>query len=240
MSGNPRQWTPLAGKAYDRRRLGAIAARWDARAEAWDRDLDDPACHLNEDDAYRRFLREIDRVIERRRGFCARHGVIDVGCGTGLVLAQVISAFAWGVGVDISEQMIRVAEEKRIRRARFILGDCFGLPAVCPRAGAVLSRGVLLSHYGRRQGEQLLKASKAALVSGGFLVFDFLNEAGRKKHKHAPENKTYFTRNQACAMARRAGFQRAFVLGEEDRRVLILLAREDLPRGRAGAKRSAE
>ena len=227
MSDNPRQWTSPAGEAYDRRRLEAIAARWDARAEAWDRDLEDPACHLNEDDAYRRFLLEIDRVIEQRRGFCAHHGVIDAGCGTGLVLSHVISSFAWGVGVDISEHMIRVAEEKRIRHARFILGDCFGLPAVCPRAGAVLSRGVLLSHYGRRQGEQLLSASKAALVSGGFLLFDFLNEAGRKKHAHAPENKTYFTRDQACSIARRAGFPRAVVLGEEDRRVLILLAEGD-------------
>lgn len=40
---------------YARRRLKAIAARWDPRAGAWERALADPACPLNEDGAYGRF-----------------------------------------------------------------------------------------------------------------------------------------------------------------------------------------
>ena len=204
--------------------MEAIAARWDAKARTWDHELEDPACHLNEDDAYPRFLREIRRIIELRRDFCAGHGVIDAGCGTGLVLAHVLSAFMWGAGVDISEEMVRVARGKRIARARFIVGDCFKLSAVCPKAGAVLSRGVLLSHYGPEQGEALVAAGKEALVPGGFLMFDFLNQAGRAKQLHSPENKTYFTPEEVCSIAQRAGFRTTTVLGEKDRRVLVLLA----------------
>ncbi len=213
-----------AREIYSSRRLKAIAARWDARAESWDRSLEDPDCHLNEDDAYRRFIRLVRSLIARRRQFCSTRGIIDAGCGTGLVLAEVISAFAWGIGVDISPKMIQVARAKHIPGAKFLVGDCFRLPLLCPEAGAVLSRGVLLSHYGREQGQTILHSALAALAPGGFLVFDFLNEAARTKHRHAPENKTWFAGEEIQSMARRAGFSSVKTLGKPNRRALLLLA----------------
>jgi SAM-dependent methyltransferase len=209
---------------YIRRDLKAVARRWDARAASWDEALEDPDCHLNEDDAYGRFAREVRRLIARRKRFCAGHGVIDAGCGTGLVLGEVISGFSWGIGVDISPRMIRLARTKRMPRTKFIVGDCFELPALCPKAGAVLSRGVMLSHYGRRQGAAILRAARGALAPGGFVVFDFLNATGRTRHVHAPENKTWFASDEMEAMARRAGFFAVKILGKPNRRVLLLLA----------------
>ncbi|MGO8678973.1 MAG: class I SAM-dependent DNA methyltransferase [Limisphaerales bacterium] len=220
-----RRSQPVDSRAlYEGRRLTALAARWDAKASAWDRELQDPACHLNEDGAYARFLAQARRLIGQSREFCARQPMIDAGCGTGLVLAQIIGDFACGIGVDISPEMIRLARAKQIPQARFIVGDCFELAALCPKAGAVLSRGVLLSHYGVEQGEALLRAARASLVPGGFVAFDFLNQAARALHSHAPENKTWFTRAQACDLARRAGFETASALGGESRRVLLLVA----------------
>jgi SAM-dependent methyltransferase len=213
-----------SGKIYARRQLKAIAARWDARAKTWDQSLDDPACHLNEDDAYCRFTRVVRRLVARRRRFCATHGVIDAGCGTGMVLGEVISAFSWGIGVDISPRMIRIARAKRIANTKFLVGDCFDLPSLCAKAGAVLSRGVLLSHYGSEQGQSILGAATSALVPGGFLFFDFLNEAARTKHTHAPDTKTWFTGNEIESMARRAGFSSVTIIGKPIRRVLLLLA----------------
>ena len=209
---------------YARRQLPAIAARWDARAAGWERNLQDPVCHLNEDRAYGRFLTETRRVVRERRDFCARHGVIDAGCGTGLVLGQLVSAFAWGLGVDISPKMIALARRKPLDGVRFVVGDCFALESFCPKAGAVISRGVLLSHYGRGQGSALLRAARRALVKGGFVVFDFLNAAARARHVHAPQNKTWFTGEEVCAMARRAGFSSTRLLGTPRRRALLLLA----------------
>jgi SAM-dependent methyltransferase len=223
MSGSPSD-PENSGEIYARRQIKEIAARWDARADAWDQTLEDSACHLNEDDAYRRFIRVVQRLIAQRRQFCATQGVIDVGCGTGLVLAKVISTFAWGIGIDISPQMIRAARAKRVAKTTFLVGDCFKLPALCPKAGTVLSRGVLLSHYGRKEGLALLKAARSTLMPGGFLVCDFLNEAARTKHRHATENKTWFAGEEIQAMAGRAGFSAVSTLGKPDRRVLLLLA----------------
>lgn len=227
MNADPAQDNPSDRGIYERCRLEAIAARWDAKSGTWDQELEDPACHLNEDDAYQRFLREVRLIVAARRDFCAGQGLIDAGCGTGLVLADLSPSFAWSVGVDISAEMIRRAEDKHLPRARFIVADCFQLPVVCPPAGAIVSRGVLLSHYGPQQGERLLRASRDALTAGGFVVFDFLNEAGRDGHSHRPANKTYFAPQSAGLLARSAGFAKTWILGAEERRVLLLLAERD-------------
>ena len=209
---------------YARRELGAIAARWDARAKSWDHALEDSDCHLNEDDAYERFIGAVQRRIARRKQFCAGQGVIDVGCGTGLVLAQVAPAFAWGIGVDISPEMVRVAGSKNLPKCNFIVGDCFALASLCPKAGMIVSRGVLLSHYGREHGVALLKAARAGLAPGGFVIFDFLNEGARTRYQHVPENKTWFTGETVKTMARDAGFFAVSISGGPNRRVLILIA----------------
>ena len=221
MNRKPRHLPPAG--IYARRQLAAIAERWNQRAQHWDQDLQDPACHLNEDEAYQRFLDAARQLIAARRDFCARYGVIDAGCGTGLVLSQVITGFAWGVGVDISDQMIRKARIKKIPNARFFVGDCFRLTELCPPAGAVLSRGVLLSHYGREQAVRLLKSVLASLVPGGFALLDFLNRSARLQYRHQPQAKTFFNRGEVLGMARRAGFPGAKVLGEDVRRVLLVL-----------------
>jgi SAM-dependent methyltransferase len=209
---------------YRERQLAVIAARWDQRAAEWDRTLADPACHLNDDDAYARFLREARQCVSRRASYCRRHGLIDAGCGTGLVLAELLPAFGWGIGVDISREMLRAATAKGIDQARFLAGDCFRLAELCPKAGAVFSRGVLLSHYGRLQGRALLESATEVLLPGGFLLFDFLNDLARRNYQHSPEDKTYYTPQQACALTRGLGLKTATVRGEAERRVLLLLA----------------
>lgn len=209
--------------AYQARELQAIAARWDARAGDWDESLRDPACHLNEDNAYQHFLETAKEVIGERQAFCQQHGVIDAGCGTGLVLAHVISHFAWGIGVDISPRMIQAAQLKKIPNSKFIVGDCFQLAKICPQAGAIFSRGVLLSHYGPEQGRTFLAGALQALAPGGVLMCDFLSETARHGFGHRPQGKTCYNNRTACELAERAGFRRAQILGNPPERALILL-----------------
>ena len=209
---------------YARRSLAAIAARWDAKADVWDEQLLDADCHLNEDEAYERFLQVARDQVCQRRDFCARTGVIDAGCGTGLVLRQVMGSFDWGIGVDISAKMVRAARRKRMKNARFVVGDCFQLPELVPPAGAILSRGVLLSHYGLKHGRALLRAARQALAPGGFLLFDFLNAQGQASSAHAAKHKRWFQAGEVRAMARDAGLARIRVLGARHLRVRILLA----------------
>jgi SAM-dependent methyltransferase len=205
--------------------MDGVAARWDAKAETWDRELLDPACHLNEDGAYDRFLEALAAIVRSRREFCSNHGAIDLGCATGLVLARAIEHFAWGVGIDISPRMIALAKRKQLPRARFVVGDIFRLSAAEAKAGAVLSRGILLSHYRREDAATLLRNAGACLVPGGFLLWDFLNQAGQGKYLHRPVNKTYFEYEEVRTLAQSAGFGDEQVLGRPDSRVGILYAR---------------
>jgi SAM-dependent methyltransferase len=215
---------PGSGSVYTERQMDRIAARWDSKAAVWDENLKDPACHLNEDGAYDRFLEELLGIIQARRRLCSTQGIIDAGCATGLVLAKVISLFAWGVGLDISPEMIKRAQAKHVQNASFIIGDCFDISRNCQKAGTVVSRGVLLSHYGHHQGEILLRSARAALVEGGFILWDFLNRAGRAKFQHVPRNKTFFDPPEIYAIARRAGFGDCTIIGDADRRVGLLFA----------------
>lgn len=212
---------------YENRRLGEIAARWDAKAAEWDRELSGPDCHLNEDEGYSRFLQLAQAVIAERKDFCRAQGIIDAGCGTGLVLEQVISDFAWGVGVDVSARMIEAARKKQIANARFEVGDCFDLQAFGVLAGAVISRGILLSHYGPEHAVSLLRSARNVLVPGGFLIFDFLNSEARQQMRHAPGSKTYYSGDEALGLAAQAGLHRSRILGKRRRRVLLLLAEQD-------------
>jgi SAM-dependent methyltransferase len=211
-----------SGTPYSTRQLKAIAARWDARASDWDQSLTDPACHLNEDDAYPRFLRELRTVLAERANFCRVEGVVDAGCGTGLILAEVAPYFSWGIGIDISPKMIQEAKRKRIPKARFIIGDCFELSRICAPAGAIVSRGVLLSHYGPTQAAAFLAEARRTLVPGGFVICDFLNRAAQHKFQHRPREKTFFTASAACRLAQGVGFATTQILGEPASRVLIL------------------
>lgn len=208
---------------YVKRQLGAIAKRWDARAAAWDRNLRDVSCHLNEDGAYARFLTEVNEIVAQRREFCRSNGVIDAGCGTGLVLSEVSRWFAWGIGIDISAGMIRAARRKKLDGVKFIIGDCFQLDALCPQAGAVISRGVLLSHYGLRSGVSLLRSARCALVPDGFAIFDFLNAAGRRHSAHQAEDKHWLTAEQVRELGHRAGFPKVGLIGEPQQRVRLML-----------------
>jgi predicted TPR repeat methyltransferase len=211
-------------KGYESRRMKAVAARWDEKAADWDRNLEDPSCHLNEDHAYERFLREVKAVIQKRQAFCCQRGLVDCGCATGLVLQELASSFAWAIGVDISPQMIRNAQAKQIPNASFIVGDCFRLPDHTRPAGAVVSRGVLLSHYGHTHALDLLSSARKTLVPMGFLFCDFLNLAARERYRHLATDKTYFDPQEVRILARTAGFEHVEIVGTSERRVLFLLA----------------
>ncbi len=222
---------PSRTEDYDELRLQVIRERWDQKADRWDGDLADEQCHLNQDDAYRRFLNAADAVVAARESFCRNQLLVDLACGTGLVLAHFVNRFQRAIGVDISPRMLAVAAARRLPGVELLQASCFALVGhvgdhgyMVP-AGAVLSRGILLSHYGQRWGVPLLRQVREVLVpDGGFAILDFLNALARYDYPANPDNKTYYTAEQIQSYSNEAGFRRSTILGEPDRRVLLLLA----------------
>lgn len=207
---------------YEAGHLDAIRARWDKKAERWDADLADAECHLNEDRAYERFLEAADEIIARRAEFCRTQLLVDLGCGTGLLLAQFGARFAAGLGIDISPAMLHMASQRQLPRTRLIAGDCFELTRHVAAAGAILSRGILLSHYGPLRAPHLLEQVRQSLAPGGFALLDFLNARARSLYPDNPDNKAYYAAEQLADVSRAVGFAGAQIVGEPQRRVLLL------------------
>jgi SAM-dependent methyltransferase len=209
---------------YDAVRLQIIRERWDLKADRWDADLEDRHCHLNQDDAYRRFLDLSDSIVASRESFCRDQLLVDLACGTGLVLAHFANRFRQALGVDISPRMLAVAAARQLPCVDYLEASCFQISGRIAAAGAVLSRGILLSHYGNQWAVPLLREVRETLVpNGGFAVLDFLNALTRHDYSANPDNKTYFTPEQMLVAAGEAGFSQPSILGEPTRRVLLLL-----------------
>jgi hypothetical protein len=121
--------------------------------------------------------------------------------------------------------MLAVAGEKHLPRCSLQEGNGFELGRFVPPggAGAVMSRGILLSHFGPQWAEVLCRQIHRALAGGGFALLDFLNAEARQDFASNPDNKTYYRPPDLESLARRAGFGATRVLGSPAHRVLMVL-----------------
>jgi SAM-dependent methyltransferase len=102
--------------------------------------------------------------------------VIDLGCGSGILAAELNRAGYQVLGVDISPAMISLARE-RAPGSTFVVASLFSFEL--PECDAVTSIGECMSYaFDPASGEaglaQLLARIHAALRPGGVLVFDLL------------------------------------------------------------------
>jgi SAM-dependent methyltransferase len=118
--------------------------------------------------------------------------VVDLGCGSGLWAAELISAGYEVLGIDISEAMIGIAR-KRVPLGEFQVGSL--LKVKFPHCAAVTSLGECLNYLFDRdnslnQLRRLFRRVYTALEPGGLFLFD-IAEPGRGKgpgqrHREGP------------------------------------------------------
>ena len=91
--------------------------------------------------------------------------IADIGCGTGLVAAALNFPREQIDGIDISAEMLRIADEKQLYRALYEVDLTKPLDLIANNYGAVLSAGTFTSgHLGPEPLEALLDiASSGAL-----------------------------------------------------------------------------
>ncbi len=211
---------------YTSRNIEAIARRWDSKAAQWDSELENKSCHLNDSNAYQRFIKIGQQLVLKRQGFCAEGSLVDLGCGTGSVLAQFSNFFQSAIGIDISRNMLNVASSKNIPNADWWLDDIFEGKWCQMRHAAVLSRGILLSHYGNELASQLIAQTVKALKPGGFALFDFLSVDAPDTTKRLAPNKTYFCPDWLVDQAKQFGSIGAVVAGDPTSRIRYLIIKD--------------
>jgi SAM-dependent methyltransferase len=211
---------------YASRNIDAIARRWDSKAAQWDSDLENTSCHLNVGDAYGGFIELGRLLVLDRQKLCSKGSLVDLGCGTGAVLAEFSAHFDNSIGIDISQDMLNVAESKNIRDAQWHLEDVFEGDWSGRRHAAVLSRGILLSHYGEDLARLLIAQTVKALTPGGFALFDFLSMEAPEATKVLAPNKTYFSPEWLIVQAMRVGSSGAVVAGNPNSRIRYLILKD--------------
>ncbi|MDQ2106433.1 class I SAM-dependent DNA methyltransferase [Azospirillum isscasi] len=219
---------PLADATYDGQPVGErgrytnldieyIRQRWDLRAERWASDLGDPSCHLNRDNSYSLYLDAMLATLERLPQPIPG-GVVDLGCGTGEMLYAVRDRFPWSTGIDISPRMLDLARTRLGTGSMLIEGNVFEADCIPAGCSAIISRGVLLSHYGAENGLTLLKILRGRILDAGILILDALN----KEDPDLPHNKTGYGLKELAEMAAMSWFSRVELIAPPTRSSLFV------------------
>lgn len=204
-----------------------IGKRWDLKACFWDMQLEDKSHHLNQDDAYSEFIDISRSILINYRKPSMR--VLDVGCGTGLVIQGILDLYDSVVGIDVSQKMIDFALRKNINNAAFYKKSIFDLPSQEARDfDVILSRGILISHYSKDNSIALMNALYKSSVSDGIVIIDFLNKSVSGNYNHIPTNKNYFEKEAIEAIAKMVGFTKVEFRGESGSRTLFAVLYKNL------------
>ncbi|MEZ5975632.1 MAG: class I SAM-dependent methyltransferase [Planctomycetota bacterium] len=143
--------------------------------------------------------------------------VLDLGCGTGFFLAELVAHHPAAVGLDISHEMLRVSEQY-VPGAKLVTGDAERLPFQPGCFDVVFCKGSL--HH-TRDHVAFLRHCREALGPQGVLIMSepcndnpiirLARAVMYKKSQHFDEGDQGFTRKGILALLDQAGFETPLV-----------------------------
>ena len=102
--------------------------------------------------------------------------VVDLGCGTGK-LTEILADRGYDmIGLDLSEDMLSIAQERKLRSGHDILYTLQDMRdfELYGAAGAMVSVGDSINYLLEEEGlESMFRCVERALLPGGVFVFDF-------------------------------------------------------------------
>ncbi len=141
------------------------------------------------------FVNEME--IETVKPFTKGKSVLEIGCGTGLILQQIRKEAESAVGVDLSQEMLHSAAAKGLSVAR---ADAVALPFKSGSFDVVCSFKVL-AHI--KEIEKSLDEAARLAKSNGFVVLEFYNSRSIKRLTNFFIRKKIFTRYDSLASIKR-------------------------------------
>jgi len=141
------------------------------------------------------FVNEMEAAV--LKPLSLNKSVLEIGCGTGLILQQIRKEAESAVGVDLSHGMLLSAAAKGLSVAR---ADAVAMPFKSDSFDVVCSFKVL-AHI--KNIEKSLNEAARVAKSNGFVVLEFYNSRSIKRLTNFFIRKKIFTRYDSLAAIKR-------------------------------------
>jgi len=138
--------------------------------------------------------------------------LLDLGCGTGFFLAELMEKHKGAIGLDISHEMLKVSDQY-VRNAKLVTGDAEKLPFAPGAFDVVFCKGSL--HH-TRDHVGFLEHCRRVLHDRGVLIMSepcndnpiirFARWALYKVSRHFDEGDQGFTKKRIVELTEAAGF----------------------------------
>lgn len=198
-----------------------IVENWDKEASLWDNNLQNPQHYVNYENGYARFLNFMkDNIPDTQQD--SKKNALDSGCGTGVV-SDLLKTKKYKVyATDISPQMLRHAHKNG---TTYILANSLDLPYKDNFFSIICSRGVLISHVGKKYVDRFLNEHNRVLKTKGLFMFDFITHFNKNESKKK-KNKAYFSIDKVIKLIEQHGFKFISKSGETNNRVNAILCQK--------------
>lgn len=198
-----------------------IIENWDKEAPEWDNNIKQPNHYVNIENGYSRFLDFINKEVpDSNDGDLA----IDSGCGTGTI-ADVLTSKGYKVfGVDISPEMLRFAH-KNLESTKYVLANSLDLPYKDENFNLACSRGVLISHIGKKYMGLFIQEHNRVLKTGGLFIFDFITHFNKSEDRYRRQ-KASINFKKLTALLTENGFEVINRSGTDTNRVNAISCRK--------------
>lgn len=201
----------------------AIIENWDQEAEGWDKNLHDPNHYINWENGYSRFLIFMDKELPLANKNTPVMA-LDSGCGTGFI-SEILNKKGYKViGIDISPKMLLFAHKKEKER-QYVLANSLDIPYENNSFDIICSRGVLISHVGKKYVDLFLREHNRVLKSGGLFMFDYITKFKESEIKKKKE-KAYMNFQKISDNLKSNGFEILKRSGEDVNRVNAILCKK--------------
>jgi ArsR family transcriptional regulator len=170
--------------------LSRLARVKQARADAAAAYFRENAAHWDEIRRLYADEREVDAALLRAMGDGRSiREFLDIGTGTGKILALFGPAIEHGLGIDMSREMLALAranlEAAALTNCEVRLGDMYGLPLADHTVDAAVLHQVL--HYADEPAAAIREAARVLRPGGRLMIADFAPhelEYLREEHAH--------------------------------------------------------